>query len=147
MTKEKQKTEEKTGLQVKDVLVAHNALESLIKSDKANKLILTSATRIKIAGFLRKTRPVREDYDNANIETVRSLGEEVVDKPGSFRVKGENITKYAEQNKAALCVPTEVKFDSISVADLFGDPDAEAKDQNQVDMDVIAVLQDVGIIK
>lgn len=134
-------------LNVKDVLEAKAALEALIRGDKEDKLVLASSVRIKLAGNIRKTRPVNEDYNETRTGNIQKLGEEVKDKPGTFRVKPENLKAFLDQDKDALATKTDVIFQTITEAELFGDLEADAKDQNQVDIDVIDVLKECGILK
>ena len=133
---------------LQQVLEAHQAVTNLIDSDKRNKYILSSATRIKLAANLRKTRGPAQDYEKERVELVKSLGE--VDEKGSTKVKPENQEKFESDLKAMLATETDVVFTPITEAALLGVTEEEekaGKKANQIDIDLIAFMQEVGLLK
>ena len=133
---------------LQQVLEAHQAVTTLIDSDKRNKYVLSSATRIKLAGNLRKTRGPAEDYEKERVELVKTLGE--VDEKGSTKVKPENQAKFEEELKTMLAQETDVTFNPITEAALLGATEEEekaGKKANQIDIDLIAFMQEVGLLK
>ena len=134
------------NLTLRQVSEGAAALKALIEADKKNKIVLSSAVRIKFAGNVRKTREPLEDYAELRTEKVKELGEEVADKPGSFKIKPENVKAWYDFENDALSAVTEVKFQPVTEAELFGDPDLGPEKQNQIDIDVLDVFKDVGIL-
>lgn len=134
-------------LTVKQVIQANVALTELVKADKENKFILPSAVRIKLAGNLRKTRPVSDEYLEAYNLLVERLGEQVEGAPeGSLKVKKENIATFKQEHKDALAVEKDITLTSVKQKDILGD-DGDGKKSNQIPVDLLADLIEVGVIQ
>ena len=134
-------------LTVRQVIDAHHGISNLIDSDKRNKFILSSATRIKLAGNLRKTKAVFEDYETERTALVQELGSK--DDKGNVTVTPENQDKFATTLKVALDVETDVVLNPITEAALLGvteDEEKAGKKANQIDIDLIAFMQEVGLL-
>lgn len=123
-------------LDTRGVVKAQHAINSLIEQDKENKFIFPSAIRIKLAGNLRKTRPVVEDYLKEHETLVRRLGK-AQKEGGNITVTTENVEEFNKENNAMLDEATEVTLNPIGEKDLG---------ENQLSIDLIATLQDVGLL-
>lgn len=133
-------------MKTKQVVGANGALETLVRLDREKKLILSSATRLKLAGGIRQTRPVTASYEEERVEMVKKLGVVLKDKPGVIQVLPENQAKFDADILEAGEVEADVVITPITTDDLFGSSDLPAKDQNQIDIDFILILQDFGIV-
>ena len=147
------------GLSVKQVLEAQGVINALLVADRDNKYVLASATRIKLAGNLRKTRPVVEDYQNEHKELVKRLGEPIKDEKtgkdtGAIKVKPENQEEFTKENEGMLNAVTEVWLNPVEAWQLSGvskaefeNPETDASKHNQIPVDVYASLISVGLVK
>lgn len=128
-------------LNVKEVCTAHEAILALIKDDRENKFVFPSAVRIKLAGNLRKTRPVYDDYKAQQIEVYKKHGE-VVLKDGkptdAMQLRPENMEVAQKELADVLLVDTFQTLNPITVKDLG---------ENQIDIDLITVLQATGLLE
>jgi hypothetical protein len=139
---------EQKKLSVQQVCEANQAIMALIDSDKRNKFILSSATRIKLAGNLRKTKDIAADYDTERQALVKELGA-VDETTKSVTVKPENNDAFSTQLKAMLAVETDVVLNPITEAALLGVTEEEekaGKKANQIDIDLIAFMQEIGLL-
>lgn len=143
-------------LDVKQACTAHEAIQALIKDDRENKLVFPSSVRIKLAAQLRKTKPVYQEFSEEKIRLFKLYGEPVLDKDGkdtgSMKLKPENTERVDEELKAALAVDTGIVLTPITTEDLAGVSEAHLKvypdaKQNQVDIELVAVLMDSGLLK
>ncbi len=143
-------------LKTKQIVEAHNVLLSLINSDKENKFILSSATRIKLAGNVRKTKPIFDDFNEANQSKVRELGTQILDTEGKptdrIQVQGDNNLKvYLADINEALDKPVDIAFSTVTAEELAGvtadflKSHPETK-ENQIPIDLLADLQQFGIL-
>jgi hypothetical protein len=134
-------------LTVRNVIDAHHGISSLIDSDKRNKFVLSSATRIKLAGNLRKTKAVFEDYETERTALVQELGSK--DDKGNVTVTPENQDKFATTLKAALDQETDVTLNPVTTEAIFGcteDEEKSGKKPNQIDIDLVAFMQEIGLV-
>ena len=134
-------------LTVRNVIDAHQGISTLIDSDKRNKFVLSSATRIKLAGNLRKTKAVYEDYETERTALVKELG--TADEKGNVTVTPENQEQFASTLKAALDQESDVTLNPITAAALFGcteDEEKAGKKPNQIDIDLVAFMQEIGLV-
>lgn len=124
-------------LDTRDCVKAQHIINTLIEEDKANKFVFPSSIRIKLAGNLRKTRPVVEDYLKEHESLVKRLGEPLKDKPDQIMVKAENANEFTKENEGMLAEKTDITLNPITEKDLG---------ENQLSIDLIANLQDVGLL-
>lgn len=140
------------------------ALTELIKRDGENKWILPSSTRIKLSLNLRKLRPIQEEFTKENTENIKTYGTQQNDeagKPidGNFSVDPatDQGKKFKAEQQALLDADSEVCLSPVKAEDLIGQdvPPVTASDgtviragvrSNQIPMDLIALLFDVGIL-
>lgn len=140
-------------MKLKSILAAHAALTELISLDRQNKLVLHSSVRIRLAGALRKTRPVLEDFQEQNNALVTKYGTQVLDKdqqpvPGQFVVEPGSTTfeTFRKEKQELLDTDIELSFTPLSTTDLFGRTEDETK-QNQIPLDLLDALLEVGLLK
>lgn len=138
------------GLTVKQVVEANNYLTLLIKADRENRIILSSATRMKLAGNLRPTKPVAEKYHEERAALFAKYGELNDKEEYVLRPSSPNREAFNKELRELLAVETEiVSFQKVSHKDLFGEV-VKSKDgdkpENQIDLDVLAGLIEFGII-
>jgi len=135
----------------KQVVDTNIALLGLIQADRENKIILSSAVRIRLAGILRKTKPIFEDYKEENTALFKKFGS--LNKNGELEVAQNSPGRplFDEAIKAMNAEPTEIEsFPEVTHEELFGKvqktKDGE-KPENQIDLDVLSILMEVGILK
>lgn len=144
-------------LTVRSIIQAGDAIETLVKADQANKYVLSSATRIKLAGNLRKTRPVRDDYIEQRNALVVKFGEKVI-KDGKetdqieIQPDSKNKPEFNKEHDGMLNSETDVALSKVSQVDLFGFTDEQvaanpALKQNQIDINLLLALQGAGVIE
>lgn len=126
------------SLKVKDVLTAHLAILDLIEADKTNKFVFASATRIKLAGNLRKTRPVFEEFTKEKDELIKRLGAPVEGKPDEVKVTEENQAKFVSEIEAMYEADSDVTLNPVDAKDLG---------ENQLPIDLLANLETFGLLK
>jgi len=139
------------GLKQKPVVDAHIALSALIQCDRANKYVLGSDVRIRLAGSLRKTKPVYEDYNAEKVRLFQKFGKP--NKDGELEV-GPSNPHYAEFHTELAKMnqeDTEIEgFSSVTKEELFGKivktKDGETP-ENQIDVDILTTLLEVGILE
>lgn len=125
------------SLKIKQVIAAHDALSILVSNDKENKFILPSSVRIKFALNLRKVKPVVEEFYKEYNKLVETHGEVQAD--GTFKVVNEEKLKvFNIERNDMLEQQTDVELSPVDFKDL-GD--------NQLAIDLIAVLLDTGLVK
>lgn len=128
-------------LVVRDICKAHEAIVALIKDDRENKFVFPSAVRIKLAGNLRKTKPAYEDFTQVKIDLFKKYGDVVKDAEGKdtdkIQLRASDADKANKELAEALEVDTHQTLNPITVKDLG---------ENQIDVELIAVLQDVGLL-
>jgi hypothetical protein len=142
-------------LTVKQACTAREAIQALIKDDREDKYVLSSAVRIKLAGNLRKVKPVYDDYTEQRQAVFTKYGEKVLDNDGKetdqIKLKPENVEVANKELEAALNVETDVELKPVTVEDLSGVTAADKKahpeiKENQVDVELLGVLLDVGLL-
>lgn len=140
-------------MKLKTILSAHVALQELINLDRQNKLVLHSSVRIRLAGAIRKTRPITEDFTEQNNELVTKYGTQVLDKdqqpvPGQFVVNPDSTTfeTFRKEKQELLDTDIELAFTPLETNELFGKTDDETK-QNQIPLDLCSSLIEVGLLK
>lgn len=139
-------------LTVKQVLSAYAALLGLIEADRQNKYVLSSATRIKLAGNVRRAKAIVEDAQEARDDLIKKLGKPNKDGVQSIEPNTPEKAIFDEETKKALDSETDLEgFSTVTEEDLFGktvkDKDGNEKPQNQIDIDALSVLLDVGVLK
>ncbi len=124
-------------MKLKQVLEAHAAINELIKNDRANKWVLASAVRIKLAGNLRKTRAAHEDYTEERNKLIEKFGTETPD--GAFQVSPgtQGAKDFIAAEKPLQSLEIDFVPNPIKQADLG---------ENQIPIDLIAVLLDTGLM-
>lgn len=134
-------------MKIKDIIKVHVAISELVAADASKRLVLHSAVRIKLAGVLRRSRPIVEDFSNENNRLVSEYGTPIKDSPGEFEVKASS-DKYPEFKKArdeAMEADEEFTVPVFRREELFGKSEDEAQ-QNQIPMNVLEVFLEFGII-
>lgn len=125
-------------MKLKQVLEAYAAIHQLIAADKANKWVLSSATRIKLAGNLRRAKVVQDDFVEERNKLIEKHG--ALQPDGSSDV-GKATPEERKAFQAAHHALTETESDftpsPITKADLC---------ENQIAIDVLAVLLDTGLL-
>ncbi len=126
-------------LTIKQALEANLVLESLISSDKSDKFVLASATRIKLAMNRRKLRPAVEEFQTQNNDLVKKYGKADEKNPENITVQNgtDDYKAFILEQKGLLHSDAEVSLSPIKIADL-GD--------NQIPIDLIDQLIEVGIV-
>lgn len=139
-------------LSVRQMVEAHGAIQALINADRQNKFVFPSAVRIKLAGNLRKTREVFEDYVTEKNELVKRLGSVIQEQRGQdkdnnpifvdtdkveVKVDSPNYPEFKAQHDAMLAADTRQTLNAIDAKDLG---------ENQIDVELITVLQDTGLL-
>jgi hypothetical protein len=147
----------KQSLTVEQAIKAQGLIEKLIQSDKENKFVFSSSTRIRLSQNLRKTRPEVAGYNEDHRDLVVKLGKKVLeDGKDTGRIEiapnSPEIKEYVERKNQMLGCETEITLRSITVEELFGYSDEYVKahpeiKQNQIDLDLLADLQDVGLVE
>lgn len=134
-----------TNLQVVN---ANGALQALIKADRENQLILSSAVRIRLAGCLRKSKPVAADYDKEIADLGNKYGTKNADGILIIAANDPKMELYQADRAAMEAEPTEIEsFSTVTEIDLMGKPDPDGKvKQNQIDIGILTVLMEVGIL-
>jgi len=123
-------------LTVKKIIDSHLALSDLIQKDRENKFVFPSSIRLRLAGNLRQTKPVFEEYETERLTLVEKLGTPPgVD--GKTRVKNENIATFKTEHEAMLKEEYELQLVPLNAADLG---------ENQIPIDTLAALQDAGLL-
>jgi len=136
-------------MKIKDIIKAQVAIGELIQLDRQDKLVLHSSVRIRLAGALRKTRPVVEDFQEQNNAIVTKYGTPVGEKkPGEFEVKqdSDKFPAFKKERDELLATDIELSFTPLEQADLFGKSE-DADKQNQISLDTLGALIDVGLLK
>jgi hypothetical protein len=140
-------------LTVKQAVEAQGVIEALIQSDKENKYVLSGATRSRLAGSLRKTRPEVEEYRKQHSDLVKRLGEPIEGKEGSFKVKKENIEEFNKENQEMLSAETDIVLSPVDAHQIYGvskedyeNAESTAK-QNQIPIDLYSVLLETNLVK
>lgn len=136
-------------LTVEKVVEAYHVLTSLIQSDKQNKFVLSSATRITLAGNLRRVKDVYNDYEAERQELVKRLAGEPDPKTGNVTVDPKNNEEFQKELKKALAEPTDIVLKAITPEQLYGATEEEekkGKKPNQIDIDLHAFLEEVGLL-
>lgn len=127
-----------------------NALDYLVKQDRENKFIFASSTRIKIASNIRFAKEALSDYIESHNTLVQKYGSPVLDEKGNdtgeMKVdpKGPNFEIYTKEEKTLLDGHTDITFKKLTEEELFGS--GEPKTQNQIDVEAVEILIDVGIL-
>lgn len=124
-------------MKLKNVLEAHGAISQIIAADRENKWVLSSATRIKLAGNLRKTREINEDFTQERNALIEKFGIKMPD--GSFRIQPntEDAAKFFATEKPLYDVEVEFIPSPINQSDLG---------ENQIGIDLLAILMDTGLL-
>ena len=122
--------------QVKQVILAHQALQSLVGFDRDGKVVLPSSERFRLAGLIRKTREVVEDFIESKNAIVRRLG--ALDENGNLQVTPENDAAFKAEVDALMNAEVDITIAPIKPKDLGS---------TQVPIDLIVALQDGGILE
>jgi hypothetical protein len=123
------------SLTVIQTIQAHGAISKLIEEDKANSYVFPSAGRIKLAGNLRATRPIVEEYKAEHEALVRKLGAQ---KEEVIAVTEENHAAFIEEHTAMLDADTGVTLNPLTEKELG---------ENQLPIDLLVLLMDTGVLK
>jgi hypothetical protein len=141
---------EANQLTVQKIYDAHIALSKLIETDKVNKFFFSRTVRMRISSYIRKTRPIFEDYTKERDDLIRALGELTNEKTQTYKVKPENQDQFNSEIKAMLEATYEIEFKPLTQDELFGvteQQEAGGSKPNQIEMDLINLLEDVGLLK
>lgn len=128
---------------------AYGALQALIKADRVNTLILSSAVRIRLVGCLRKAKPHAEDYEQEFAELGKKYGHKNAEGNLVISADDPNMSLFTAERLAMENEPTDIEaFPTFTEIDLMGkfDPEGKVK-QNQIDLGILTTLLDVGILK
>lgn len=130
------------------VVNANGALQALIKADRENQLILSSAIRIRLAGCLRKSKPVAEEYEKEFNALGVKYGTKNADGILTIASDSPNMDLYKQELAAMQAELTDIEsFATVTEIDLMGKHDPEGKvKQNQIDIGILTILMDVGIL-
>lgn len=127
---------------VKQALEALESLSNIIAGDRKDSFILSSAVRIRIAGQLRRLRPINEEFNTERNALLKGLG--TLNKEGTSYDLGANKERFEAELKALLDEPTEInELIKLTNDELFGKPEGK---QNQIDMVVVESLIGLGIL-
>lgn len=135
-------------LSTKVVYQAFGAMQALIKADRENALVLSSAIRIRLAGCLRKAKPHAEEYEKEFAELAKKYGTK--NEEGNLVIAADSpeLPAFEAERDALEAEPTDIEaFAKFTETDLMGKPDPDGKvKQNQIDLGVLTVLLEVGIL-
>lgn len=143
------------SLTTKQAIDAHVALSELINLDKTNRLVLSSAVRIRLAGNIRKTKPLVEEYVAERNALIKKLGTPSKGNPAESEVLegSDTAQEFKDQIKAMESEDSELTMAHVKEHELFGVTESDYKNDsrdsrkdNQVPVDLIASLQELGIV-
>lgn len=140
-------------LNVKQVTEVNNTLAILVAHDRANKIVLASAVRIRLAGILRKTKPTAVEWEEVRNDLFKKYGTVNSKDELSVNLSSPNRAEFDKDFNGALAETTEVNSDSfgkITHKELFGEVQKHKdgdKPENQVDLDVVSTLLEYGILQ
>ncbi len=123
------------SLSYKDSIAANNVIAQIVDADKKERIVFHAPTRLHFARILHETKPAVEAYSKEHEVLVRRLG---VAHGVDITVTPENMAEFISQNNAMLAKDTGLTLATLSHKDIG---------ENQIPIDLLSTLFDIGILK
>lgn len=138
----------------KQAVDAYYAIEKFIKLEKESKLFLLSAVRIRMAGNLRRLRPIASEFNNERNELVKRYGVKIEGEEERYRINQDKRKEFEAEFEAMLKETHAVEIKQIEPHEMAGvtkeeyeNPKSDATKQNQVPIELIEELSSAGVLK
>lgn len=132
------------SIKLNTLIKINGGLVDLINKDKENKLLLSSALRLRLRDNIVTLRPALEAYQAENNALVEKYGTPIPEDPFAKQVKQDSPhwEEFKTQFEAMLNEEYDVVIKPITESELLG---AETK-EFRVDVGMLLSLNDLGIV-
>ncbi len=131
-------------IKLSQLIKINSAIVDLINKDRENKLLLSSALRLRLRDNIVQMRSAMDEYQKENNALVEKYGTLIPDGSGMKQIKqdAEGWEEFKTQFEAMLNEEYDVTIKPITEAEILG---SETKEY-RVDVGMLINLNDLGVV-